>query len=277
MKAKRREETATMSVRERLAARSGRIHTMRTARRIGTLHQANVTLPESDEEIVLPRRRKRTSHRSRSKSGGRRRRGHSRGASARGRRQRSESSRSSDSSSNQLFRGGPGDVAGMTRAARQSAEKPALVLVETLVEISRVLPRTSPGATVSVAEMFKTLPSIFLPWFTLVLLPAINSQPGGQRSEREARTIVEVLDLLVAGNTLPAILILLGRLKAITSVTQADNGGWDLAKQHELVQSSGMGLLSQRDRQNAVLDFKLERRFREDTKRGAPLRGRERS
>ena len=77
-----------------------------------------------------------------------------------------------------------------------------------------------------------------------------------RHNKREARTIVEVCDLLLKGQTLSALVVLIGRLRALTAVVmpEGQTGGWSVAQHYEILQSSQTGLLTNRDRRNALLD-----------------------
>ena len=107
------------------------------------------------------------------------------------------------------------------------------------------------------AEIFKTLPPIFVAWFTLNLLPRLRAQSGAAGREREARTIVEACDQILNGDPLGTLMTLLGRLRALTSVTTQEGSGdrWALASQYEVLATSTDGLLSQRDRARAQRDL----------------------
>ena len=71
----------------------------------------------------------------------------------------------------------------------------------------------------------------------------MQRQNGQQRNEREARTLVEALDGLVKSEQLPVIMLLLGRLKALSAVVLAE-GTWALAQQHELTKTNATGILT---------------------------------
>ena len=106
------------------------------------------------------------------------------------------------------------------------------------------------------AEIFRTLPPIFVAWFTLNFLPRLRAQSSAAGREREARTIVEACDQILNGDPLGTLMTLLGRLRALTSVTaQEGAGGWALASQYEVLATSTDGLLSQRDRARAQRDL----------------------
>ena len=107
------------------------------------------------------------------------------------------------------------------------------------------------------SEVYKQLPPVFLAWFTMVLMPALQALPGASKhTERETRTIVEAADALLRGDVLGALMMLLGRLRAITSVVMPDgtSGGWAVAQHYEVLQSTTSSLLTRRDRANAVRD-----------------------
>ena len=108
------------------------------------------------------------------------------------------------------------------------------------------------------SDVYKTLPAVFTTWFSLILMSALRNQQGGKHNEREARTIVEVCDALLEGDTVLAFMLLLGRLRAITSVVipEGSQGGWAVAQQYEILRTSNSGLLSARDRDNAQRDHR---------------------
>ncbi len=121
------------------------------------------------------------------------------------------------------------------------------------------------------AEIFKTLPPIFVVWFTLNLAPRLRGQVGVAGREREAWTIVEACDQILNGDPLGTLMTLLGRLRALTSVTTEEGGGgWALASQYEVLATSTDGLLTQRDRARAQRDLSDTRRA-QGQQRGAAL------
>ena len=128
-----------------------------------------------------------------------------------------------------FVRGASTDEVSRSRAARDAVKRPHLVLVDALYQMSRVLPRTSVEATCSRAEIFKRLPLIFTPWFELKMLKLIQSNSGNLRTEREARTLVEVADVLLLGQTVPALMLVTGRLKALADAHTPGSGGWSSA------------------------------------------------
>ena len=256
-----------MSVRERLADRAGKLRLSRLGRRLGREEGVPLDLrvADSDNEFVLPEK---SSSRKKKKGKRRPRRSRSRGRRRRSRSSSSDSS-SSSSSSRQVFRGASAAAAGQSRAARDAKKLPHLVLVDTLTQICQTLPKTAAGANLSRAQIFQQLPPVFVAWFSLILLPALKAKTtGGLHNEREARTIVEICDALLTGDTLGAFMILLGRLRAITSVVMPEGGAgsWALAQHFEVLQTNQTGLLTQRDRQNAQLDLR-------DTQRAMGSRG----
>lgn len=110
------------------------------------------------------------------------------------------------------------------------------------------------------AAIFRQLPPVLMAWFQLILFPALQRMDGQQRNERESRTLVEAIDGLLRGEVLPVIVLLLGRLKAITSVTLQD-GSWALAQNHEVVRSNQTGLLTERDMRHAQRDLRDQQRL----------------
>ena len=108
--------------------------------------------------------------------------------------------------------------------------------------------------------MARSLPALFTSYHTLVLLPRLNGMQGAQRNEREARTLCEILDGLVEGRVLPAMMVALQRLKAIEASLDQGVGGWNVARQMEITARPGAGLVSQRDRTAAQRDQRDEAR-----------------
>ena len=132
------------------------------------------------------------------------------------------------------------------------------------------LPRTSAEAAYTRAEIYKQLPSVFMAWFSLVLCPNLSRQQNFHRNERECRTIVEVLDKLLAGDTMAGIMLLLGRLKALTAVVISENS-WSVAQNHEVLRSNRTGLISEQDQRAAQRDHYDQQKLA----RGAGMPGRE--
>ncbi len=159
-----------------------------------------------------------------------------------------------------------------SRAARDSVHKPHLVLVDTLTQMCQALPKSTEEASSTRANVYRKLPSVFLAWFSLTLLPAVKTQKGMHRNEREARTLVEALDGLVKGEQLPVIMLLLGRLKTLSAVVLAE-GSWALAQQHELTKTNVTGILTDRDQRHAQRDLRDQQRLSKRA-RGAPKPGR---
>ena len=67
---------------------------------------------------------------------------------------------------------------------------------------------------------------------------------------------MEVCDTLLRGDTLGALVILIGRLRSLTSIIipEGTAGGWSVAQHYEVLQTSSLGLLTQWDRANALRD-----------------------
>ena len=270
-RAKAGTEDGLWSVRERLSARAGRVHQRREARRVGrdTEAPASSMPEESEAEYVLPKKQGRKRRR-RSRDRRRRRR---RGSGSRGRSSSSPTLSSRGSSSSRSdFRGASNVAATSSRAARDSVAKPHLVLVDTLAQMCQAPPKSTEEAATTRASIYRRLPSVFLAWFSLTLLPAMKAKPGMLRNESESRTLVEALDGLVKGEQLPVFMPLLGRLKALSSVVLAE-GTWALAQQHELTRTNATGILTDRDQRHAQRDLRDQQRL-EERARGAPPAGR---
>ena len=67
---------------------------------------------------------------------------------------------------------------------------------------------------------------------------------------------MEVCDTLLRADTLGALVILIGRLRALTSIIIPEGaaGGWSVAQHFAVLQTSSSGFLSQRDCANALRD-----------------------
>ena len=129
--------------------------------------------------------------------------------------------------------------------------------MDSLASMCQSLPRTSAAAQQNRATIFRDLTPVFRTWYSLVLLPALRAGGNASKhSEREGCTLVESCDLLLKGETLTALVAMIGRLKALTSVVipEGQTGGWNTAQHFEVVSSSQTGLLTQRDRTNALRD-----------------------
>ena len=62
------------------------------------------------------------------------------------------------------------------------------------------------------------------------------------------------MDSLLQGDTLPALMIALGRLNALTDVASGDGASWAVAQLHELVSCDSAGLIAPRARANQAQD-----------------------
>ena len=152
---KQRNEEPMWSVRERLSARAGRTHFMRSVRKAASSAGApDLGLPDSDDEAILPRVHR--ERKSRRKDRSRRKRG-------RDSRSRSRSRRSSSSDSLQPFRGPPSSTTTAGRSQCQAGEEPHVVLIDTMSSMSRALPRSAEGRHwIEVTSSSVFLPSSWL-------------------------------------------------------------------------------------------------------------------
>ena len=64
------------------------------------------------------------------------------------------------------------------------------------------------------------------------------------------------LDLLLLGESLHALMVLLGRLKAIRQSAKPGRGGWAVAQYHRVVPFRGAGLLPARDQLQVSRGFR---------------------
>ncbi len=121
---------------------------------------------------------------------------------------------------------------------------------------------------------------MFQAWFQLILLPALQhtQRPGErnvhQRNEREARTLVEALDMLLKGEQLAVVILLLGRMKAISAVVLQENS-WTQAQPHEVTRTNATGILTSKDLRHSQRDLRDLQRLAAGGRR-APLAGRAR-
>ena len=277
--AQQRREPPAVSVRERLSLRIGRLHTIRTAKRLVADHKATDALPAPDSDVDEFKAARHDAKRERKRGRGRadddpkrkkkKRRRKSTSSSSRSKR----SSSSSEDSAEQLFREASSRSADAKRAQRDARHRPHAVLVESLAGISRLLPSGSDGAMLDKVAVYRKLPPLYVPYYTLILQPIIEaSQQGGARNERECRTICEAMDALLRGDPLGSLMILLARLKAIETAVSPEGGGWNVAQHHELIPPKGSGLVSARDRENAARDQRDVLRTRGQIERAGPLR-----
>ena len=105
------------------------------------------------------------------------------------------------------------------------------------------------------ADIFKKLPAVFSAWYALKLEPKARAL-GGQAVQREAKTLAEIADALLVGDSMRASIVAVQRLKALSQSIAPDQGGWTVARHHELVDQDEMGLLTNTDRRRAVRDQK---------------------
>ncbi len=144
--------------------------------------------------------------------------------------------------------------------------------MDTLTEMSRLLPRATVGATLDRAEIFKTVPPLFVTYFELILESQLQGNQM-QRNEREARTLCEILDWALKGETLKLIMVALGRLKAIETVIEPGASGWNVARHHELIpRAQSTGMLTSRYRENVSRDVRDEARTQGQLRAGQGLR-----
>ncbi len=144
-------------VREKLSARAGTLHAVRSAKRLVETHKAekDINVPEVDaEELVQELNRKHKKRRKRRKSRDRDRRRRKSSSS-------SDDSATESSGSDVPFRGASSAGSASTRAGRDAIENPHHVLIDTLYEIATVLPRAAGEAMVTKAQLHKQAPPLF--------------------------------------------------------------------------------------------------------------------
>ena len=124
--------------------------------------------------------------------------------------------------------------------------------------------------------VYRKLPPLFVPYYTLILQPIIEASQlagrGSARNERECKTMREAMDAVLRGDPPGSLMILLARLKAIETAVSPEGGGWNVAQHHELIPPKGSGLVSARDRENAARDQRNVLRTRGQIERAGPLR-----
>ena len=244
-------EPAGLSVRERLSARAGRLHASRVAKRVIKDCKAEESLSalrmETEEEAV--RRKSKSKARRRKK----RKRERERSCSASG---SSSDESSSTAGSNQVFREASGVGSTSNHTTRSAREEPHRVLVDSICDILRVLPRSTSEAAPTTASVSRRLPAVYVAFYTQVLRPALSGSVNANRNDREVRTLCELLDHAINGDVMDILMIGLGRLKAILQSTQQDGGGWQAAEHHELIPHQTSLAILDRDRANLARDVR---------------------
>ena len=262
-----------LSVREKLSARAGHVHLCRLLRR-ELLRQGledDVAVPVSDDDgdlrhLVASERRSRRKEKEQLKRKRSKKKEQRKGSRKR-RRDRSSSSSTSTCESSDSLGGEQGRnpaASSSTRAAEEAAKHPHNVLLASMHEISGVMVKTSLEPEPTLSGLFKSLPAVYMPYFTQILRSTLEASGGGPRAEREALTLCSSLDLLLMGKTLRAIMVLLGRLKAIRQSAKPGGGGWAVAQYHEVVPFRDAGLLTARDQLHVSRDFRDAERLRRD-------------
>ena len=103
-------------------------------------------------------------------------------------------------------------------------------------------------------DIYKKLPAFCTSWYDVKLAPALRAQGGTQRSQREARTLSEIMDILLGGDVLQGLMVGLGRLNAVTDVATSEGVSWAVASHHELASTDSIGLVTARSRANQAAD-----------------------
>ena len=245
-----------MSVREKISARCGRLHWLRAGERIVRKLDPDkrVWMPSSEDSEWLREHEKRL----KTEKEVRRRRSH-RKRRGRSRRQRDSSSGSTtttlESDSAQPFRAASSAGTGDSRAARDAERNAHHVLVESLWETARTLPRAAGEAAYQKADVYRRLSPVYSAHFRNILQPALDGHGASERrNSRELETLSEALDLLLDGEALKCIMVLLGRRKAVIHAS-VGGGTWTSAPYLEMLPPPGSAL-SARDRGNASRDLK---------------------
>ncbi len=205
-------------------------------------------------------------HVKRSKEDGKRKKKRKKGDDSKKRKKGKQSSSSSttdeSSRSDQVFRGPSSVGGGDSRAARDARLNPHHVLVESPLDTAKALPRSAGEGPWQQAEVYRKLPPLYSVHFKNVLKPLLEGEGGqGTRDSREVETVSETMDALLDGEPMKALMVLLGRRKAILASRSSEGGGWSVARYHEYLPMPG-AFLTARDRENATKDFKHDLRLR---------------
>ena len=124
------------------------------------------------------------------------------------------------------------------------------------------------------AEVYRKLPAMYSSWHSLRLEPRLKEANLWPRNLQESKTLVNIADELLVGNLLTALMIVIGRLKAITEVATPESGGWSAAPHMELVRTEDLGMLTARDRELANMDQRDSLRLRPTPAAASETRGR---
>ena len=108
-------------------------------------------------------------------------------------------------------------------------------------------------------------------YYELILKDKMLNSPGGIRNEREALTLCKLMDAVIDGWPLRALMIGIHRLYAIEDASRADGHGWSAASRFELIPSRNAGIVPERMREEASRELRTERRM-SGSARGEPLR-----
>ena len=103
-------------------------------------------------------------------------------------------------------------------------------------------------------EIFKKLPAVYTAWFDVKLAPILRGSSGQKRTWRESKTLVELIDTMLGGDLLQALMIALGRLNAVTDVATNEGTPWSVAAHHEIVSSDAVSPITPRARANQAAE-----------------------
>ena len=107
----------------------------------------------------------------------------------------------------------------------------------------------------NMADSSKELPAVMGAWYALKLEPK-ELGPVGQIVRSEVKILAEIADALLVGDPTRASVVAVRRLKALSQSLSPNQGGWSVARHHELVDQDELGLLTNADRRRAVHDQK---------------------
>ena len=106
-------------------------------------------------------------------------------------------------------------------------------------------------------DNYKMHPPLYVAHYRNVVRPMLGSAGNaGTRDAREVESLSEAMDAVIDGEPLRALMILLGRRKAVFAARTSE-GGWGVARYHEVL-PDGATVLTARDRENASKDARMQ-------------------
>ena len=101
--------------------------------------------------------------------------------------------------------------------SREATRRPHLVLIDTMAVLASDMPPASAEASFDRRYLYQKLPPLFMPWFRLSWMPAVGNDSRLQGKDQEVHTLCKSMDKMLKGETLPALMVMLGRLKALAA------------------------------------------------------------